>query len=175
MNRLTLALVAALGTSAAFAMEKPYVGVDYQLQYLTVNVSDEVQPDAFRLRLGTDINSYLGVEAQIGVGGSADSIVVDNQGSIWEARTDSFYALFVKPQLSIGSAASIFALAGGSYVDTSASSSKLGLSKKGFENGFAYGAGVDVNIYKGVRLGADYIQYLDSFNAVSVGIRIPLN
>ena len=33
MNRLTLALVAALGTSAAFAMEKPYVGVDYQLQY----------------------------------------------------------------------------------------------------------------------------------------------
>ena len=174
MNRLTLALVAALGTSAAFAMEKPYVGVDYQLQYLTVNGSSEVQPDGFRLRLGTDINSYLGVEAQIGVGGSSDSIVVDNAGTTWDVKTDSFYALFVKPQLSIGTAASIFALAGGSYVDISASSN-TGKSVKGFENGFAYGAGVDVSIYKGVRLGADYIQYLDSFNAVSVGIRIPLN
>ncbi|MDO8330125.1 MAG: porin family protein [Fluviicoccus sp.] len=174
MNRLTLALVAALGTSAAFAMEKPYVGVDYQVQYHDFGGSSDVQPDAFRLRLGTDINSYLGVEAQIGVGGSSDSIVVDNAGTTWDVKTDSFYALFVKPQISIGSAASIFALAGGSYVDISASSNS-GKSVKGFENGFAYGAGVDVNIYKGVRLGADYIQYLDSFNAVSVGIRIPLN
>ncbi len=173
MNRLTLALLAALGSTACLALEKPYVGIDYQVQTQDFGASVEAEPDALRIRMGSDVNSFLSVEAQAGLGMSSDSVIVDTAGTTWDVQTDSFYALFLKPRVDIGDSASIFALVGGSYLDLSASSN-TGKSETGFEHGFAYGFGADVKVYKQLRLSADFIQYLDDVSAISVGVRIPL-
>ena len=39
---------------------------------------------------------------------------------------------------------------------------------------FSYGAGADFAIKNGIRIGADYVQYIDEYSAISVGIRIPI-
>ncbi|MBK7299527.1 MAG: hypothetical protein IPI79_03425 [Moraxellaceae bacterium] len=44
-----------------------------------------------------------------------------------------------------------------------------------FTHTTSYGAGLDFTIKNGIRLGADFIQYMDDYSAVSVGIRIPIH
>jgi hypothetical protein len=72
MKRLTVALVTALCSTTLLAAEKPYIGIDYQMGTYTQNNTD-VNPEAFRLRAGTELNSYLAVEAQAGVGTASDT------------------------------------------------------------------------------------------------------
>ncbi|MBK7299528.1 MAG: hypothetical protein IPI79_03430 [Moraxellaceae bacterium] len=72
MKRLTVALVTALCSTTLLAAEKPYVGIDYQMGTYSLNNTD-VNPEAFRLRAGTEINRYLAVEAQAGLGTASDT------------------------------------------------------------------------------------------------------
>lgn len=173
MNRLTVALMTALCSSTLFAAEKPYVGIDYQMGTYTQNNTD-VNPETFRLRAGTEINSYLGVEAQAGFGTASD--VYNAKGVNFDIKVDSYYSLFLRPQLSISDAISIYGLLGGTYIDVSSTSSNPSVapSDSGFTHTESYGAGIDFNVKNGIRVGADFIQYMDDYNAVSLGIRIPI-
>lgn len=174
MKRLTLAMVAAaLGSSSVFALEKPYVGIDYQMGTFEAAAGLEAEPSALRLRAGTEVNPYLAVEAQAGFG--ADSDTLAKPGVTFDVKVDSFYALFVRPQISLGSVASIYGLVGASYVDLSAHSNNVAIaSDDGFRHDTAFGAGLDFKIYKNVRLSVDYIEYLSEYSAVSGGVRISL-
>lgn len=173
MKRLTVALVTALCSTTLLAAEKPYVGIDYQMGTYTQNKTD-INPEALRLRAGTEINSYLAVEAQAGVGTASDTYMANRVQ--FDIKVDSFYSLFLRPQLSISNAISVYGLLGGTYIDVSSTSSKptISPSDSGFTHTASYGAGVDFTIKNGVRIGADFIQYMDDYSAVSVGIRIPV-
>ena len=172
MNRLTVALMTALCSSTLLAAEKPYVGIDYQMGTYTQNNTD-VNPEAFRLRAGTEINSYLGVEAQAGFGTASDTLSIT--GGTVDIKVDSFYSIFIRPQLNISNAIDVFALLGGTYIDVSSTSSIASNNNSGFTHTASYGAGIDFNIKNGVRIGADFVQYMDDYNAVSLGIRIPVH
>ena len=173
MKRLTVALIAALSSPLVLAVEKPYLGIDYQLGTYDTG-KKEVNPEAFRLRGGTELNPYLAVEAQAGLGTQSD--VYAASGVNFDIKVESFYSLFVRPQISINDIASVYGLVGGTYIDVSSSSNNAGFpSDKGFEKSFSYGAGVDFNISKNVRLNADYIQYMDSYSTISFGIKLPIN
>lgn len=174
MKRLTVALVTALCSTTILAAEKPYVGVDYQMGTYTQNNTD-LNPEAFRLRAGTEINKYLGVEAQAGISTASDTYMAT--GVSYDIKVDSFYSLFLRPQLSISNAISVYGLVGGTYIDVSSTSSAPSIvpSDSGFKHTASYGAGIDFNIKNGIRLGADFIQYMDDYSAVSVGIRIPIH
>ena len=172
MKRLTVALIAALSSPLVLALEKPYVGIDYQVGTFEFSNTD-VNPETVRLRLGSEIKSYLGLEAHAGFSSQSDALTAP--GVKYDIEVESYYALFLRPQLSLGEHASLFALAGGSYLDVSANSNNPAFpSSDGFQHSFAYGAGVDFNVYNGVRIGADFIQYNDDYSAVSAGIRIPI-
>lgn len=171
MKRLTVALVTALCSTTILAAEKPYVGIDYQMGTYTQNNTD-INPEALRLRAGTELNKYLGVEAQAGISTASDTLIVT--GIAVDVKVDSFYSLFLRPQLSISNAVSVYGLIGGTYIDVSSSSSNPVNNNSGFTHTTSYGAGVDFNIKNGIRLGADFIQYMDDYSAVSVGIRIPI-
>lgn len=172
MKRLTVALIAALGSPLVLALEKPYVGIDYQVGTFEINNTD-VNPETVRLRVGSEIKPYLAVEAHAGFSSQSDTLTVP--GVKYDIEVESYYALFVRPQISLGDHASLFALVGGSYMDVSANSNNPAFpSSDGFSDSFSYGAGVDVTVYKGVRIGADFIQYNDDYSAVSAGIRIPI-
>lgn len=173
MNRLTLAILAAVSSFSSFAMEKPYVGIDYQqASFDTQGVSAE--PTMVRLRGGTEINPYLGVEAHVGFGAGDDSLVIS--GVSYKAKVNSYYGLYLRPQLSLGEHASVYALLGATYMDTEFVSTTPGFATvDGFDTKGSYGVGVDVNVHKGIRVGADFISYSSQVDAVSVGVRIPLN
>ena len=172
MKRLTVALLAALSSSTLLAAEKPYIGIDYQFGTYSQNNTD-VNPEALRLRAGTELNNYLAVEAQAGVGTASDTVL--SSGSIQtDIKVDSYYSLFLRPQLTITEGISAYALLGGTYIDVSSTSNLPSNNKSGFTHTFSYGAGLDFNVKDGIRLGADFVQYMDDYSAISVGVRIPL-
>lgn len=173
MKRLTVALLAALSSSTLLAAEKPYIGIDYQLGTYSQNNTD-VNPEALRLRAGTELNSYLAVEAQAGFGTASDTLIASGNVQ-YDIKVDSFYSLFLRPQLAITEAINAYALLGGTYIDASyTSNSPTSPNDSGFKHTFSYGAGVDFNVKNGIRLGADFVQYIDDYSAISVGVRIPL-
>ena len=171
MKRLTVALLAALSSSTLLAAEKPYIGIDYQFGTYSQNNTD-VNPEALRLRAGTELNNYLAVEAQAGVSTASDTYQI--KGGEVDIKVDSFYSLFLRPQLTITEGISAYALLGGTYIDVSSTSNQPNNNRSGFTHTFSYGAGVDFNIKDGIRLGADFVQYMDDYSAISVGVRIPL-
>ncbi len=174
MKRLTVALVTALCSTTLLAAEKPYIGIDYQMGTYTQGNTD-VNPEALRLRAGTEINRYLAVEAQAGLGTASDTYMATNVN--FDIQVDSFYSLFLRPQLNLTSTISVYGLVGGTYIDVSSTSSNPSAapSDSGFTHTTSYGAGLDFTIKNGIRLGADFIQYMDDYSAVSVGIRIPIH
>lgn len=175
MNRLTLAILAALGSVSSYALEKPYVGIDYQQATFDASQGGSAKPTMVRLRGGTEINPYFGLEAHLGFGVGDDTIT--SSGITYSAKVNSYYALYLRPQLSLGEHASLYALLGGVYIDRTFASSNPTLfpTIDEFMHNTSYGAGVDVNVYKGIRLNADFVSYTKQIDAVSVGIRIPLN
>jgi len=168
MKRLTVALVTALCSTTLLAAEKPYIGIDYQMGTYTYKNVD-INPEAFRLRAGTEINRYLAVEAQAGIGTASDTYKATSGNGQADIKVDSFYSLFLRPQVNLTKTVSVFGLVGGTYIDVSSA------SDSGFTHTTSYGAGLDFTIKNGIRLGADFIQYMDNYSAVSVGIRIPIH
>lgn len=179
MKRLALAAVMAGLSAAAVAdnnnMEHPYLGIDYQHGMFKDDATGaQAHPVSVRLRAGTDITPMLGVEAHAAFGVSDDQ--VDLPGVTYSVNVRGVYGLFIKPQLSLGDSASIYALAGYSYVQIAAGSNNSAApSSHGYQNGGSYGAGADVAVYEGMRVGIDYVHYVSGYNAISAGIRIPIN
>lgn len=175
MKRLTVALIAALSSPLALAMENPYIGIDYEAGTLEFNNSLEADTSAARIRVGTEINPYLAVEVHGAVGVDSDTITFSNVN--YDVKMESLYALFIRPQISIGKYASIYALAGGSYMDKTVESSNPAAAAaqiSGFEHAAAFGAGLDFKIYTNMRLNIDYIQYNSNYSTVSAGIKLSL-
>lgn len=173
MKRLTVALLAAAISTPILAAEKPYVGIDYQLGTYEIS-GTEVNPEAIRLRAGSELHEYFGIEAQAGFSTASDTLV--KTGVKYDIKVDSFYSIFLRPQLKIGNAITAYALLGGTYIDVSSSSSNKLLfpDDSGFKHTASYGVGVDFLVKDGIRIGADYVQYLDEYNTINVGIRIPI-
>lgn len=176
MKRLTVALLAAAISTPILAAEKPYVGIDYQLGTYTIKGQD-INPETVRLRAGTELSPYLAVEAQAGIGSQSDVFSSDGGITKIDIKVDSYYSLFIKPQLNISNSITAYGLIGGTYLDASTSSSNPITSPDDTEasHSFSYGVGVDFNIKNNIRLGADFVQYSDSYSGVSVGVRIPIN
>ncbi|PTQ89619.1 outer membrane beta-barrel protein [Agitococcus lubricus] len=176
MKRLTVALIAALSSPLVLAAEKPFIGIDYQMGTLEFNNNIEADTSAVRLRLGTEVNPYVGVEAHLMSGLNDDTVT--KSGVDYTVEVGSAYAVFVRPQLSFAKAGSVYALLGAAYIDKSIeTNSTIGSFAKtsGFEHSGAAGVGLDINVYKDFRINVDYTMYASDFSAISAGIRIPLN
>ncbi|MDO8415827.1 MAG: outer membrane beta-barrel protein [Agitococcus sp.] len=173
MKRLTVALIAALSSPLVLAVEKPYIGIDYQLGTYTES-KFEVKPEALRLRAGTELTPYFAIEAHAGIGTKSDVAILDAKGTKSDINVESYYGLFVRPQISLNDMASVYALLGSTYLDVSSSATAVQAEQKTFGKSFSYGVGADVKVYKKIRLSADYIKYMDSYKAISFGVRIPI-
>lgn len=171
MKRLTLALTAAALSQMALAIENPFIGIDYQQGTFKLQ-GQKANPQALRITGGSELNPYLAVVAQAGIKTQTDSFTL--QGPVtFETSIKSFYALFIRPQISLGQIASVYALAGGSYLNATADSSDPSIQKSvtGFSHQTAFGGGADFKIYDKFRLNADYIKYSKNYSAISLGVR----
>ncbi len=172
MKRLTVALIAALSSPLVLAVEKPYIGIDYQMGTYTSSTF-EVKPETLRLRGGTELNQYIAVEAQAGAGVKSAQAVLGG-GIKSDINVESYYSLFVRPQININNLASVYGLLGSTYLDASHSATALQPESKSFGKSVSYGVGADFRVYQNIRLNADYVHYLDTYSAMSLGIRIPI-
>ncbi|MDI1301450.1 MAG: porin family protein [bacterium] len=176
MKRLALAVFVAGLSTAAFAADKsttehPYLGIDYQRGTFKLDSGDSANPSAIRLRAGTELNPYFAVEAQGAIGVGDDTLSLP--GVDYTIKLNGLYGLYVRPQISFAGQASVYALLGYSYVQVQADSAALP-TKRDWNSGTSFGGGVDVDVYDGIRLSVDYMDYLKGYTAVSAGIRIPI-
>jgi opacity protein-like surface antigen len=178
MKRLALAIVVAAISAPSFAdtyaAERPYIGIDYQIGTFEQQSGASAEPTAIRLRGGTELSPMLAVEAHAAMGAESDTLVLP--GVNYEVELNALYSVFVRPQLNLGDVVSIYGLLGYTYADMKATSSNPipFPSTSGFQKKVSFGGGADLKIYKNVRIGADYVEYIDGYKAVSAGVRISL-
>ena len=180
MKRLALAIVVAAISAPSFAdtyaAERPYIGIDYQIGTFEQQSGASAEPTAIRLRGGTELSPMLAVEAHAAMGAESDTLVLP--GVNYEVELNALYSVFVRPQLNLGDVVSIYGLLGYTYADMKATSSTpsnpLTPSTSGFQKKASFGGGADLKISKNIRVGADYVEYIDGYKAVSAGIRISL-
>ncbi len=179
MKRLALAIVVAAISAPSFAdtyaAERPYIGIDYQIGTFEQKSGASAEPTAIRLRGGTELAPMLAVEAHAAIGADSDTLRVAGPTS-YEVELNALYAVFVRPQINLGDVVSIYGLLGYTYADMKATSSNPipFPSTSGFQKKVSFGGGADLKIYKNVRIGADYVEYIDGYKAVSAGVRISL-
>jgi len=178
MKRLALAVFVAGLSSASFAADKsniehPYLGIDYQLGTYKRDSGESANPSAIRLRAGTELNPYFAVEAQAAMGMADDKLSVP--GVDYNIKLDSLYGLYVRPQISFAGSGSLYALLGYSFVQVGASPSNAsGTKQTGKDNRASFGGGIDFDVYDGIRLSVDYMDYVNGYTAVNAGVRIPI-
>lgn len=151
--------------------EHPYLGLDYQLGEFKSTSGSTAKPSAVRLRAGTEIAPMFAVEAHAAVGTGKDSIQVP--GVSYDVNLKGLYALFMRPQLSLGGVASIYGLLGYSYADIESKSSNESVqpSQRGFEKKVSYGGGIDFQVVDNTRLSIDYVDYITGYRAISAGVK----
>lgn len=177
MKRLAIALVAsALSATAMADIEKPYVGIDYQQGEFELDNGATAKPAAVRLRAGSEVTPYIAVEAHAAFGVQDDDLNVP--GASYQVNLNGLYAVYVRPQVKLGDAVTVYGLLGVAYADLEAELKQPvpGLqSQKGFDSRGSFGGGVDIKVTDSLRLNADYVDYIDGYTAVSAGLRFNLN
>jgi opacity protein-like surface antigen len=178
MKRLALAMAVAAFSAPSFAetykTERPYVGIDYQIGTFEQQSGASAEPKAVRLRAGTELAPMLAVEAHAAFAAESDTLALP--GVNYEVEMNALYSVFVRPQINLGDVLSVYGLLGYTYADMEAiSSDPINFpSTSGFQKRGSFGGGVDLKVYKNVRVNADYVEYIDGYTAVSAGVRISL-
>lgn len=177
MKRLALAMAVATLSVQAVAetssIERPYVGIDYQVGTFELSSGETAEPTAVRLRAGTELMPMLAVEAHAAAPAASDTLALP--GVNYDVELNGLYAVFLRPQFKLGDVASVYGLLGYGYADLRATSDNPSFSSvSGFQKGGSFGAGVDFTVYKNIGFNADYVEYIDGYKAVSAGIRFSL-
>ncbi len=153
--------------SYAQDIEKPFIGVDYSqrtYENTSSSVTDTETP-AVRLRAGSVLAQYIGVEAHIAFGTGEDSGTIN--GSPYTLESPLSYGVFLRPQLPLGPL-TIYGLAGYSYVELKYSST-VGTPTDSITDA-SFGGGLQIDLGQSWGVNADYIQYVKGFSAVSAGV-----
>lgn len=181
LNTLLLAmcsLAAGLGAGNAMAdwttaQEVPYLGLDFS-HFTYKNASqestDNATMNAVRVRAGSQIAPYLGVEVQAGTGFDKGTISVP--GATYNLDLNVFYGAYLRPQITLGPVTA-YVLGGYGYADikyNTTGNSVIAASSGQENSGGSYGAGASIKAYKNIDVSADYMHYLSGLSAVSVGL-----
>ena len=176
-----LALIALCSAAAtpALAVERPYIAVDYELMNYAFKVgaaNPEFDVTAARLRAGTMLNRWFGVEAHVGMGVDDDTqqMIPGVGTSATTLELNKAYGLYGVARLPMGRGG-LFTYAGYAYVDTEVAIRGFSASQE--ENGLSYGAGLDIPAPWGMSLELDYKQVLDegNLNLTSFGVGLRKN
>lgn len=167
---LALLLGSMLLAGSALAKEHPYLAVDASLGTFELN-DKSASPQVIRLRGGTDINEYLGVEAHLGLPMGSDTIE-DSSTLSFDVNVHDYYSVFLKAGLLQESIA-LYVLGGMTtgVIDVKSSNPSVSPSDRGSISRASFGAGVDLHFSKSWAVSADYIDYFEGYTAVSVGLK----
>ncbi len=169
-SAITAASLAVASTSAfADAAGTGYVGGLFShYEYEETNVSEELNPTGFTVRGGYYFADHFAVEGRLGTGINDDSL----SGLPVDLELDQLMGIYAVGNLPINDAFSLYGLLGFSYVEGTVSAP--GISASSDDDGFSYGAGVQVKFTPQVAGQLEYVSYLDKsdyeITATSLGI-----
>lgn len=184
-KKISIGLVFVLASMSgnAFAGLTPgaYAGIQYAIaDFSFEGVSQEFSPTALVGRVGSNLNQYVSIEGRLGIGLSEDKVTVTdvvNTASV-SIEIDTLIGLYGVGRLPLGKSSSIYALAGFTQVDVTASASVTGTGSASFsddESDLSYGVGADIGIGYNLWVNVEYVQYLDKSDveasAIAVGVR----
>ena len=168
---LALMMLAPLGTTA-YALEAPYLGFDAALATLNTK-TDDAQMPAIRVRLGSEITRYVGVETQL-VRGVVEDEVKQTVGS-FDVGLDGSAGIYLRLQLPVGDAFTLYGLAGYAQSWLKVGSTVPGFSSfKTHDKDFSGGGGIDVHLTKNTGLTLDYMEYIEGLSSVALGVRVKM-
>ncbi|MFZ5699428.1 MAG: outer membrane beta-barrel protein [Pseudomonadota bacterium] len=159
MKKLLALSGLVLATSTAFAVEQPYLGLDYVQSVYELDGGGDASPAFVQLRAGTDLTRNLGLEARVSVGVADD--VITSGGIKYALNIDSMYTFGVVGRLPWGNHGSLYAQAAYSYMQISAESSGILPDTETNDGGFSWGAGFVFPAWHNYNLELDYTSYFD--------------
>lgn len=152
--------------------EQPFAGLDYTMATLTTSDAD-LNLDAVRVRVGSELGRYFGIEYQGAVGVRSDEATVS--AGTFSARLKGLIGAYARAKLPLGDAVAVYGLAGYSWSWVAIGTQVPGLANKTTnEEDFSAGAGLEARLFGPAFLSVEYMQYTQGLSAVSAGIRLPL-
>ncbi len=143
-----------------------YVGISYT--YVDAEVDGEQTGNGYSLLAGYNYNKYIGVEGRF-TSTVGDMDVENDQSSVHRIdgeydREVYSYGIFLKPQLPLGDAFSVYALLGYGSVTARAAD----------ESGFQWGLGAQYSVTENVGIFVDYTSLYDGdMNSPDVFVNNP--
>jgi len=161
----------ALVSSSAFANSAGtgYVGgLLSHYSYDESGVSETLNPTGITVRGGYFLVDNFALEARLGTGLSDDSV----NGLPVDLELDQLFGVYAVGHLPVNNAFSFYGILGFSYAEATVSAP--GVSVTADDDGFSFGAGVQVNFTPQVSGQLEYVSYLNKsdydLNAASIGL-----
>jgi len=149
---LGLILMLMLGSTPLVA--ETYFAIDGSRFSLVDESDEEINPGGLRLRVGTQLGTFVDLETHAGFSFSDDK-------GVTEDLTAAYVSGFLKGYVPIGTTSAIFGMVG---VTGASLSQEIGRRSEFSEDrtGFSWGVGVETSLNKRVDLTADFVSYIRS-------------
>ena len=135
---------------------RPYAGVNYFFANYEDDYDIEADSGVAGIKLGVDINDYIGIEMRVGVG--VDDDTIDVLGVDVKVEVDHAYGLYVRPKFR-QEQVQVYGLLG--FTEIEYEVSVFGLSIEDDETDFSFGAGLEYFFNDNVSVSVEYMQLLD--------------
>lgn len=168
LKYLLLLCTATFPSYSLSATYSEYIGLDASMLTVENSIGESLQPENFRLRLGSSLAPFIDLEGHLGLTVNSD----ESFRASWDA---DFAAVFLKGYIPIGRYLALYGMGGFSGVALTETIGGDEFIDERF--GFAYGAGIEVVLSETVDLSLDYVNYLhdegllSSVSAVSFGLK----
>lgn len=130
--------------------------------------SEDLNPTGLTVRGGYFFADNFAVETRLGTGLNDDTI----SGTDVDIELDQLFGVYAVGHLPVNDAFSFYGLIGFSYAEATLSNRFASISDD--DDGFSYGAGVEVNFTPQVSGQLEYVSYLSKsdydLNAASIGL-----
>ncbi|UPT53240.1 hypothetical protein [Synechococcus phage Yong-L1-251] len=161
----------ALTSSAVFANSAGtgYAGGMFSHYNFDVSgASEDLNPTGLTVRGGYFFTDNFAVEGRLGTGLNDDNI----SGTDVDIELDQLFGVYAVGHLPVNDVFSFYGLLGFSYVEATVSDRFFSVSDD--DDGFSYGAGIQVNFTPQVSGNVEYVAYLDksdyNLTAASIGL-----
>lgn len=144
---------------ASFANAGAYVGTN-----VTAIDFSGVELNAVQLVIGNQLNEFVGIELRAGTGLGDDNV---NGVTV---ELDSIYGGYLTLTAPISDSLAVYAIAGNTWAEATASTYD-GYSASAKDDNESFGMGVRFNARESMTIKAEWMNYGDDVDGVSVGIQ----
>ena len=171
VSLICLSIFIGSAESSSAADIKGYAGLNYVLAEYDHDYGVDADLGAVGIKVGVDINDYLGAEMRAGLGVDDDS--VNYLTSEINVELNYYYGVYMRPKYKIDQI-QIYGVLGFTKAEFEASA--FGSSEKDDDTYFSYGIGLEWFFYDNISASVEYMKHLDAdesdwdFKSFNIGL-----